>query len=66
MQAGAAEEFFAAISRVQDRNNVCGVAPIYLMLRLLGASQGEQLGYAVCPADEQGTSAVTVTGMFFA
>jgi hypothetical protein len=66
MQAGAAKEFFAAISRAQDRNNVCGVAPIYLTMKLLDGSRGEQFGYAVCPADEHNTSVVTVTGMFFA
>jgi hypothetical protein len=66
MQAGAAQEFIAAISRVQDRNNVCGVAPIYLTMKLLDGSGGEQLGYAVCPADDHNTSVVTVTGMFFA
>jgi predicted class III extradiol MEMO1 family dioxygenase len=65
MVAGDPAAFFAAISRVADCNNVCGVAPIYLTLRLLGDAVGEQAGYAVCPADEQDTSAVTVTGMVF-
>lgn len=69
MAAGDPAAFFAAISRVADRNNVCGVAPIYLMLRLLGEQLGnvvgEQASYAVCPADDYDTSAVTVTGMVF-
>lgn len=65
MRAGDAVGFFAAIRRVENRNNVCGVAPIYLMLRLLGASHGEPAGYAVCPADERNTSVVTVAGMMF-
>jgi len=34
-------------------------------LRLLGQSQGERAGYAVCPADAANTSVVTVTGMMF-
>ncbi len=66
MRAGDADAFFTAIRAVRDRNNVCGVAPIYLTMRLLGGLAGEQWGYAVCPADEQNTSVVTVTGMVFA
>jgi len=65
MRAGDAGQFFGAIRQVQNQHNVCGVAPIYLTLQLLGASRGEQAGYAVCPADDQNTSVVTVTGMLF-
>jgi len=65
MAAGDADGFFRAIHRVRDRNNVCGVAPIYLMLRLLGAVEGTPIGYAVCPADDTDTSVVTVGGMVF-
>ena len=65
MRDGDAGAFFSSIRRVHDRNNVCGVAPIYLTLRLLGESRGTQAGYAVCPADDEDTSVVTVTGMLF-
>lgn len=65
MRRGDAAGFFNAIRRVQNRNNVCGVAPIYLTLRLLGQSRGEPAGYAICPADEQNTSVVSVAGMVF-
>ncbi len=65
LEAGDADGFFAEIKRVQDRNNVCGTAPLYLTLRMLGNVRGEATGYAVCPADEQGTSVVTVAGMLF-
>jgi MEMO1 family protein len=65
MRRGDAAGFFRAIQRVRDRNNVCGVTPVYLTLRTLDNPQGEQIGYAVCPADEQGTSIVTVCGMVF-
>lgn len=65
MRAGDAGQFFGAIRQVQNANNVCGVAPIYLTLRLLGRSQGAQAGYAICPADAQNTSVVSVTGMMF-
>ncbi len=66
MQAGDAKGFFAAIRHVQNRNNVCGVAPISLTMQLVGDKPGEQWGYATCPADEKDTSVVTVTGMLFA
>jgi len=65
MRQGSAGRFFDLIRSVRDRNNVCGVTPIYVMLRLLGEVQGEVYGYASCPADAEGTSAVTVCGMVF-
>lgn len=66
MRAGDSEGFFATIRAVNNRNNVCGVAPIYLTMQLLGDVAGEQWGYATCPADDEDASAVTVTGMLFA
>lgn len=65
MREGNAEGFFATIRSVRDQNNVCGVSPIYLTMRLLGAVRGECTGYATCPADEQNTSVVTVGGVLF-
>jgi AmmeMemoRadiSam system protein B len=63
MCQGNAEGFYQAIQYVQDRNNVCGVAPIYLTLRLLAPLRGNQHGYAVCPADHANTSVVTICGV---
>jgi AmmeMemoRadiSam system protein B len=65
MRAGDAEAFLASIHSIKNRNNVCGVAPIYTAMQLLGNLPGEQWGYATCPADDQDTSAVTVTGIVF-
>jgi len=70
MRNGDGEGFFSAIRQVQDANNVCGLAPIYLTLRTLNANpatplRGYPTGYATCPADEDGTSVVTVGGMIF-
>lgn len=65
MEQGDAEKFLAAIQQVGDRNNVCGVVPIYLALHALGRVQGEPCGYATCPADPAGTSVVTICGMIF-
>lgn len=63
MRAGDAERFFAAIKRAQDRNNICGLSPIYLTLRAAGAMSGEMVAYEQCPADEENASAVTVCGI---
>lgn len=62
---GDADGFYRTIKRVGNRYNVCGVTPIYLTMRLLGAQPGEEVGYGVCPADEHDTSAVTVAGVLF-
>ncbi|MEZ4656603.1 MAG: AmmeMemoRadiSam system protein B [Caldilineaceae bacterium] len=69
MQQGDANGFFEEIRRVKDGNNVCGVSPIYLTMRLLealnGSVRGAQVAYATCPADAQNTSVVTVGGVLF-
>lgn len=70
MAAGDHAAFYAAIQRTANRTNVCGVAPIYWMMRLLENGHGrpisgEQTGYAVCPADNENRSAVTIGGMIF-
>ena len=63
--AGDAQGFFTAIQRDGDRRNVCGLPPIYLALRMLHPVQGEQVAYARCPANERGTSLVSVCGIVF-
>lgn len=60
---GDAEAFYRQIERENDRRNVCGLAPIYLTLRLLGETSGERVGYERCPADANGTSWVSVCGV---
>ena len=61
--AGDAEAFFAQIKAEGNRRNVCGVAPIYLTLRLLEGAAGEPAGYDQCPADTQGLSFVSIAGV---
>ncbi|RLC64395.1 MAG: AmmeMemoRadiSam system protein B [Chloroflexi bacterium] len=63
--AGDAQGFFAAIKREEDRRNVCGLPPIYLTMRLLNPIQGEHVAYERCPADQNGTSWVSVCGVLF-
>ncbi len=60
---GDAAGFFRTLQRVGDHNNVCGLPPIYLALRLLGPVTGETVAYDQCPADEHGTSWVSVAGV---
>ena len=65
MCAGDGEGFFEAIRLVENRNNVCGVSPIYLTLQLLGQVEGQAIAYDLCPADQQGTSLVSICGVLF-
>jgi AmmeMemoRadiSam system protein B len=65
MSAGSADGFFAELKAVDDSNNVCGLPPIYMSLRLLGATRGEMIAYDQCPADEDDTSWVSVAGMLW-
>jgi AmmeMemoRadiSam system protein B len=64
--AGDAEGFFQAIRRSGDRSNVCGLPPIYVALRALEPVHGERVAYEQCPADQTGTSQVSVCGVVFA
>jgi AmmeMemoRadiSam system protein B len=61
--AGDAEAFYQRIKTEDDRRNVCGLAPIYHTLRLLGETTGERAGYERCLADQNGTSWVSVCGV---
>jgi len=65
MAAGDPTGFYRSIHAIGDQHNVCGVAPIYLTLRLLGAVEGTPAGYATCPADNDNTSVVTVGGVIW-
>lgn len=65
MCAGDAHGFYQAINQTENTNNVCGAVPIYLTMRLLSPVQGEQVAYNRCPADEHGTSFVSICGMIF-
>jgi predicted class III extradiol MEMO1 family dioxygenase len=65
MARGDAEDMFQQVKREGDRWKICGLAPIYLALRLLGSTNGSMAGYAQCPADQQETSLVSICGMLF-
>lgn len=54
---------FLDISRNEsDRRRICGLPPIYIMLRLLGGASGVQMGYDQCPADAANGSIVSIAG----
>ena len=60
--AGDAEGFFD-LSRVEaDARKVCGLPPIYMMLKCLPGARGEWLGYDQCVADSAGVSFVSIAG----
>lgn len=61
--AGDAAGFFKQIKDEGDRRHVCGLAPIYWALRLLGPSKGTPTGYDQCPADNKGHSFVSICGI---
>lgn len=63
--AGDAEAFFQGVKDEQDRRRVCGLPPIYLTLRYLDGTEGEISGYMQCPADQRGTSLVSICGIIF-
>lgn len=61
--AGDGEGFFRAIQREGDTNNVCGLAPFFLALHLVGGAAGQAAAYDQCPADEANTSFVSICGV---
>jgi AmmeMemoRadiSam system protein B len=61
--SGDAAGFYTQISAVQDRNRICGFAPLYLMLRYLGSSTGVCVAYDQCPADSIDATLVSICGL---
>ena len=60
---GDAAGFFGQLREEQDARRICGLPPIYLMLRFLGDTRGEVVGYDQCPADPDGGSLVSIGGV---
>ena len=59
---GDAARFLDISRNESDRRRICGLPPIYLMLRLLGGASGVQTGYDQCPADTANGSIVSIAG----
>jgi AmmeMemoRadiSam system protein B len=60
---GDPEALLERLKQHGDPHRVCGLPPIYLALRVLGETQGTVTGYAQCPADNRGTSLVSICGI---
>jgi AmmeMemoRadiSam system protein B len=62
VEEGDAEGVFRSIASDNDRRNVCGYPPIYMLLRCLEGSRGRLLQYRQW-ADLQAGAAVTYAGV---
>ena len=60
--AGDADSFLEISRSESDRRKICGLPPIYLMLRLLEGATGIHMGYDQCPADATNGSIVSIAG----
>lgn len=62
---GSAQAFFEFVREERDRRRICGLPPIYMLLRLLDGVAGQVTAYAQCPADEQKGSWVSIAGVAY-
>jgi AmmeMemoRadiSam system protein B len=60
---GNAAGFYDQIAAIDDRNRICGFAPLYLMLSYMGPTTGIAVAYDHCPADPQAASLVSICGL---
>jgi AmmeMemoRadiSam system protein B len=63
VEAGDAEALFHAVARDGDRRRICGLPPIYAMLRVLGGVRGRLLRYSQWP-DPQGTVTFATVALY--
>ena len=59
---GDPRRFLTLSKDESDRRKICGLPPIYLMLRLLDGAAGISMGYDQCPADASNGSVVSIAG----
>jgi MEMO1 family protein len=52
VEAGDAEAFFESVRRDGDRRRICGLSPIYTLLRVLGSGRGTLRTYGQWPDPE--------------
>jgi len=65
MSRGRAEDFFEEIRREADQRHICGMPPIYIAESVLSGVSGSSVGYAQCPASEDGSSLVSICGLIY-
>jgi len=63
-RGGDADAWFEAIAAHQDATRICGLAPVYAMLRCAAVRDGRLLRYQ--PSDEPDGSTVTIAAMVWA
>ena len=63
--AGDEAGFLRQLQDERDARRVCGLPPIYMLLRILGETEGTLLDYTLCPVDTQNGSFVSICGMVF-
>jgi len=63
VEAGDAEAFFRAVVRDEDRRRICGLPPVYTLLRLLPGAWGRLLRYSQWP-DPQGTVTFAAVALY--
>jgi len=63
VEAGDAEALFHAVARDGDRRRICGLPPIYAMLRVLGGVRGRLLRYSQWP-DPQGAVTFAAVALY--
>ena len=61
---GDAEAWFIHVAAQADKNRICGLAPMYVMLKVIGACRGELLKYDHAVADDR-TSCVSFASVAF-
>jgi MEMO1 family protein len=62
VESGDADGFFESVRRDNDRRRICGLSPIYTLLRALGGAPGHLRRYGQWP-DPQGV--VTFASLVF-
>ncbi len=63
VEAGDAEALFQVVARDGDRRRICGLPPMYAMLRVLGGARGRLLRYGQWP-DPQGTVTFAAVALY--
>jgi len=64
IQSGEAERFYARIAKNKDRNNVCGLSPIYMVLDIARPGSGRLLHYGQA-VERETESVVTFASLSF-
>ncbi|HUS63632.1 MAG TPA: AmmeMemoRadiSam system protein B, partial [Kofleriaceae bacterium] len=61
--SGDATAWFTEIAKEKDRRRVCGLPPIYAMLKVARPGVGQLRAYGQCPADDNGGSLVSIASV---